>query len=211
MRAADAATILRMLIVALVVYLIVIRYDALITVLLFVVATALDAVDGYLAAWQASGYRLGFLTYARASIGRDRLAMSRASKYKSISAKQSGFGPRMDVAGDRFAEYAMWVVFAAVSIIPLFIVMAVIFIHSIADAMMGARGTSSHMRTRFAKAVYTSNASRGLINVLKIATFGYLMLVYIDAYPMVYGYVLMYALFAFIAVRGAAEIIEGAR
>lgn len=209
MRAADATTVLRMLLVALVVYLIVARYDALITVLLFVLATALDAVDGFLAAWQASGYRLGFATYVRASIGRDRLAMSRAAKYKHVSAKQSGFGPRMDVAGDRFAEYAMWVVFAVVGIVPLFIVMAVIFVHSIADALMGARGTSSRMRTRFAKAVYTSNASRGLINALKIATFGYLILAYVDSYPVLYGYLLAYALFAFVVLRGAAEIIEG--
>ncbi len=211
MRAADAATIFRMLLVAAVVYFIVVRYNALITVSLFVIATLLDAVDGYLAAWQASGYWLGFLTYAKASVGGDRLAMSRTSKYKRISAKQSSFGPRMDVAGDRFAEYAMWVTFAVVSVVPLLIVLAVIFIHSIADALMGARGTSSHMRTKFARAVYTSNASRALINILKIVTFGYLILMYIDGYPASFGYFLMYALFAFIALRGAAEIYEGAR
>ncbi len=208
MRAADAATILRMLLVAAVAYMVLARYNAWIALLLFVVAVALDAVDGFLAAWQASGYRLSVAVYARAALLKDRIAASKAAKYKRASAARAPFGPRMDIAGDRFVEYAMWIVFALVGIVPLFIVLAVVFVHSIADALMGVRGTSSRMRTRLARAVYSSNASRALINLLKVAAFGYLIVMYVGSYPAIYGAVLVYSLFAFVMLRGFVEIYE---
>ena len=117
----------------------------------------------------------------------------------------------MDIAGDRVAEYSMWVVFTYLHIIPLIILLLIIVRHSFADAMMGAKGTSSKMKSPFARAIYSSNTSRAVINALKFITFAYLILVYVNSYPILIGYVLVGALFTFIMLRGTAEIYESAK
>ena len=122
--------------------------------------------------------------------------------------KTAKFGPRMDVAGDRAVEYILWVVYTYVNVIPLFILFIVIIRHSFVDAFMAAKGTSSKMKTNFARAVYSSNLGRGGINVVKFLAFSYLSLVYIWAYPAWIGYVLVAILLAYILLRGAAEVLE---
>lgn len=211
MRAADAATIARMLLAVVVAYFVVVKFDAVAAVLLFAVVIVLDAVDGFLAIWQESRYRFGLFSYVRATLLKDRKARELASKHKRSASRKAKFGPRMDIAGDRFVEYAMWITFSIVGIVPLFLLLAVVMRHSIADALMGAKGTSSKMRSRFAKVFYTSNASRAAVNIMKALAFGYLILMYIEGYPAIIGYALIGVLFAIIMLRGAAEIYEGSR
>lgn len=208
MRAADIATVVRMLLAAAVAYLVVVKYNVLVTIAVFAAVIVLDAVDGYLAVWQESKYRFSFAAYVRATLLNNRMERSRVSRLKHASSGRARFGPRIDIAGDRFVEYTMWIVFTFLGIVPLFILIAIVFRHSVTDALMGARGTSSSMRTKFARALYTSNASRAAINLLKILTFGYLILMYVLGYPALIGYALIGLLFVFVMLRGAAEIYE---
>ncbi len=211
MRAADAATLIRTALIIIVVYLILIRFNALVTISIFVISIVLDAVDGFLAVWQLSKGKVSFSDYLGAALFRDRKSIEKVSPYKSRISRHAKFGPRMDVAGDRFAEYSMWIVFSFVGIVPLALLIAVVLRHSFADAIMAARGTSSKMKSGFARVIYTSNASRAAINVVKILTFSYMILVYVSGFPVIAGYVLVGILFAFVMLRGAAEIYEGTR
>ncbi len=208
MRAADATTIFRTFLILLVVYLVIAKFSPYITVGIFIISIALDGVDGYLAVWQVSEGKVSFGQYLNAAISGNKKAKEEISKYKEKVAAQAKFGPRMDVAGDRVAEYSMWIVFTYVGIVPLIVLLLIVIRHSFADALMGARGTSSKMKTKFARLVYSSNASRAGINVLKIVTFSYLILMYGANYPALAGYVLVALLFIFVMLRGIAEIYE---
>jgi hypothetical protein len=73
---------------------------------------------------------------------------------------------------------------------------------------MGRRGTSSRIKTRFARLVYASKSSRLIANVLKALTFSYLMLVYISGWNLQVGYALSALLVMFVTLRGVAEIRE---
>ena len=64
------------------------------------------------------------------------------------------------------------------------------------------------MKTRFARAVYSSNIGRGGINVVKFATFSYLALMYISGYPSIIGYIMTAILVSYVLLRGAAEVYE---
>lgn len=208
MRFADAATIFRTALILLVVYLVIIRYDPAVTIAVFVIATLLDAFDGYLAVMQTSRGKVGLAEYFRATVMNDAKARKKVLLYKSKAGKEARFGPRIDVAGDRVAEYSMWIVFTYLGIIPIALLLAVVIRHSFADALMGARGTSGKMKSRFARLAYSSNFSRAGINVVKILGFAYLILMYVSGYPAIIGYALVGILFTFIMVRGAAEIYE---
>ncbi|MCL5412032.1 MAG: hypothetical protein M1474_00115 [Candidatus Marsarchaeota archaeon] len=194
MKPADAVVLLRTLMIFLVVYLILIKFDPIATIALIAISLALDAVDGYLA------------KYGRVSIETIKLYARHQPPKKKI--KPTAYGARLDIAGDRVVEYTMWIVFTYVGIVPLWILLLIVLRHSFADALMGARGTSSKMKTRFARAVYASNIGRGGINVLKAVTYWYLVLVYVSGYPIIIGYALVGALVAYIMLRGAAEIYE---
>ncbi|MGC8537934.1 MAG: CDP-alcohol phosphatidyltransferase family protein [Candidatus Micrarchaeia archaeon] len=211
MRAADETTLFRTALVIAVVYLILIKFPSYLTIIIFAIALILDAFDGYFAVWQVSKHKVGIIGYMKATVLNDKKAHDEVVEYKHKVSETARFGPRMDIAGDRVAEYSMWVVFTYLHIIPLIILLLIIIRHSFADAMMGAKGTSSKMKSSFAKAVYSSNASRAVINVLKFITFAYLILVYVNSYPILVGYILVGALFTFIMLRGAAEIYESAK
>ncbi len=129
---------------------------------------------------------------------------------KHIDKKSSPFGPRIDVAGDRITEYTFWVIFTYLNIIPLFVILLVIIRHSVADAFMGFKGTSSKLKTSFARAVYGSGIGRGGVGVVKVITFSYLALVYMTnyQYPILVGYALTAILVVYILLRGAAEVYE---
>ena len=135
----------------------------------------------------------------------------RSSIVSGSIGKKAKYGPRFDVAADRIAEYSFWVTFTFLGIVPLFVVIIVIIRHSVADAFIAARGTSSKMHSGIAKALYGSSTSRALANVLKFVTFSYMILVYVSNYPIIPAYVLVGILVAFIVARGSAEVYESFR
>ncbi|MEM0201843.1 MAG: hypothetical protein QXR73_01550 [Candidatus Micrarchaeaceae archaeon] len=211
MRAADETTLFRSALVLVVVYLIIIKFPSYLTIIIFAIALILDAFDGYFAVWQVSKHKVGPIRYIKATVLNDKKAHEEIVEYKHKVSETARFGPRMDIAGDRVAEYSMWAVFAYLHIIPLIVLLLVIVMHSFADAMMGAKGTSSKMKSAFARAIYSSNSSRAAINALKFLAFAYLILVYVNSFPALIGYVLVGILFTFIMLRGAAEIYESAK
>ncbi len=207
MRLADAITLFRTALVIAVAYMIMQMMHPYLIVALIAFAMLLDGVDGYAALWQESKGEVSFVEYLRATAGNPLLA-ERIKRFKERIQQHSPHGPRMDVAGDRVAEYVFWILFTYLNIIPIFVLFIIVIRHSFADALMGARGTSSKMKTGFARAVYSSNISRGGVNVAKFLTFSYLSLVYTLGYPIIIGYVLAGILVTIVLARGAAEIYE---
>jgi phosphatidylglycerophosphate synthase len=207
MRSPDVATAARIVISIAVAYLIIDRFNPIIIVLLIAIAIATDGIDGFLAIHEESKGKISVSTYIAALTG-DQKARKTVGESKLRVAKIAPYGPRMDVAGDRVMEISLWIAFTYVHVIPLILTLLIIARHAIADALMGAKGTSSKMSSRFAQIVYKSNFSRAAINVLKFVTFSYLAFQYVWNYPAVIGYVLVAALFLFIMARGAAEIYE---
>lgn len=207
MRSADATTLMRTALAILVVYLIVIKFSPLAIILLIAFVMALDGVDGYFAVSEESEGRIGFGTYLSAAFGNVE-AKAKVGKVKQGIRKSAPHGARMDVAGDRVVEYSLWIVFTYVHILPIFVILIVLVRHSFVDALMAAKGTSSKMKTRLGKALYSSNLARGGINVVKFVTFSYLTLMYIWNYPAIIGYVLTAILVIYIVARGVAEVSE---
>ncbi len=207
MRAADAVTYFRVGLALLVVYLIIARVNPILIAALIAFVMLLDAADGYAAVWEGSAHRVSLYRYIRAAMGDPRYAPL-VKKVKLKLAKTAKFGPRIDVAGDRVVEYALWIVYAYVMVVPLFVLLIVVVRNSFVDALMAARGTSSKMKTRFARLVYSSSIGRGGINVVKFLTFSYLAFVYVWHYPIWIGYALVAVLVAYMLVRGAAEAHE---
>ncbi len=183
MNKADAITLFRTAMVFLVAYLILIRFNAYATILIIAIMFVLDFADGYA-----------------------------AKKELKKKKKLSWYGKRLDVAGDRVTEYVFWILFGFLGIVPLFIIFLIVLRHSFADALMGARGTSSKMKSSFARLFYTSNISRGGIGVVKFITFSYLSWAYITnnlfGRYLLFAYALVGILFAYIMLRGIAEIYE---
>ncbi|MEM3860310.1 MAG: CDP-alcohol phosphatidyltransferase family protein, partial [Candidatus Micrarchaeaceae archaeon] len=202
MRSADAATLLRVALVVAVVWLVLQKFNALAIAIIFVAATALDGVDGFLAVRQESKGTVSFFRYLRSSLG-NKSAREEIKAYKSKVSLSAKFGPRIDIAGDRFAEYSLLILFACLAIVPLFLVLAIVLVHSFADALMGSKGTSSKMKSQFASIVYTSNVSRASINIAKIITFSYLIFEYVDNYPAIIGQIFLGIMSAIIFARGA--------
>jgi len=207
MRSADVVEAIRVAMIVLVAYLIIAKFNSIAVVIILAIAFLLDAIDGYFAVYEQSNGRMGFITYLSSMAG-NRRAKAQLAKYKSGISKTAFYGPRMDVAGDRITEYVLFAVFVYLNIMPLFVFFVVIIVHSVADAMFGAKGTSSKMKSRFAELVYSSNIGRGSINVIKVVTFAYLSLVYLSNWPIQLGYALAGILVTCITLRGIAEIYE---
>lgn len=207
MRKADMATLFRIAAIPVIVYTVLLRTNPLIPVAIFIAALVSDGIDGFFALSEVSKGKIGFGTYVRYALGNDAAA-NMVSSYKPKIAKVAKWGPRMDIAGDRMVEYALWMLFTYVRILPFYVILIVLAVHSIADALMGGRGTSSETKTRFAKIVYTSKGSRLIANVLKALTFSYLILVYVSGWNLLVGYVLSALLVIFVTLRGSAEIYE---
>lgn len=193
--------------IVLVAYLILGKYSPVVIITLIAVAMLLDAVDGFFAVNEASNGAVGASVYIRSVLG-DKGSAHTVQGFKKRLSKAAKFGPRIDVAGDRAVEYILWVVYTVAGVIPIFVLFIVIIRHSFVDAFMAAKGTSSKMKTRFARVIYSSNLWRGGINVVKFLTFSYLSLVYIWSYPEWIGYVLVAILVSYILLRGAAELYE---
>lgn len=207
MRSADATTLFRVLLALLTVYLILVKFNGAVIVLLIAIVMFLDALDGYFAIREESKGAVGIITYFNSLLGNAK-ARSMVQKYRKRASISARFGARIDVAGDRAVEYSYWVIYTILGVVPLFVIFLIIIRHSFADAFMGAKGTSSHMKTWIGKAVYSSNIARGGINVVKFLAFSYLALVWVDAYPIWIGYVLTAVLVIYIMLRGVAEIYE---
>lgn len=207
MRSADATTLFRVFLIVVAAYLVLAKFNPVVTIALIAIAMLLDAVDGFFAVSESSKGKVSFGTYLSAVSGNAQ-AKALVAQYKGKKTKASQFGPRIDVAGDRAVEYILWITYTVVGIVPLLITILVVIRHSFVDAVMASKGTSSKMKTKFAQVVYSSNLFRGGINVVKFAAFSYLALMYVWGYPAVIGYVLVAILFIYIMVRGAAELNE---
>ena len=207
LRSADATTIVRTLLVVLLAYMIIVKFSVIADITLFALIIVMDALDGFFAVHEETKGAIGFSYYLRAALGNPN-AHAKVKEAKLSLSKSAPHGARFDVAGDRIVEYVPWIVFTYLHVLPLFLIFIVVIRHSFADALLGARGTSSKMKSAFAKAAYASNASRFGINALKFITFSYLMLVYVASYPLWLGLALAALLVVYILVRGAAEIYE---
>ncbi len=208
MRSADAATLIRTLLVFVIVYMVLIKINSIITISVILVMYLLDGFDGYLAVRSASRGKVSFAEYISAALSRNEKAKEKILAYKHNLSKIAKFGPRIDVAGDRVIEYVFWITFTYLKLIPLYVIFIVLFRHSFVDALMASRGTSSKPKTRFAKIVYSSNIGRGGINIVKFLAFAYFVLIYVSGYPLWIGYVLVVILVAYILLRGAAEAYD---
>ena len=207
MRSADESTIIRILLVLLVIFLVVIKVNPIISIAILALAFIMDGVDGYLALREQSKGKVTLSSYISYALG-DKKEAKKIKAYKEGIEKTAKYGPRFDVAADRITEYSFWAAFTVFGIVPLFVFIIVIIRHSLTDAFIGAKGTSSKMTTGLAKALYSSNISRAAINVLKFVTFSYMILVYVSAFPIIIAYVLISPLVLFIVARGIAEINE---
>ncbi|MDE1870745.1 MAG: CDP-alcohol phosphatidyltransferase family protein [Candidatus Micrarchaeota archaeon] len=207
MRSADASTIIRTGIILFVIYLILVKADPLISIALLAFAFIMDGVDGFLALSEESKGKITLRMYVSYSLGNKRYAKKIKDTKNGIE-KSARYGPRFDVAADRISEYSFWALFTFVGILPFFLLVIVIIRHSIADAFLGTKGTSSKMKTGIASALYASSISRAGVNVLKFVTFSYLILAYVSSYPLLPAYALSALLVIFIVARGAAEVYE---
>ncbi len=207
MRSADAATLFRTALAVLVVYLIIVKFYPIATVLLIAFIISLDGIDGYFAVGEESKGGITFGTYLSAAIG-DKAAKEKVSAVKKRIQKSAPHGPRMDVAGDRVVEYLFWIAFTYVHILPIYVLIIIVIRHSFVDALMASKGTSSKMKTWLGQKLYSSNIARGGINVVKFVTFSYLVLMYVWSYPAIIGYILTAILVLYILARGAAEVYE---
>lgn len=207
MRGADLATFIRVGIILLVAYLVLVGFNPAVSILLFAVALVLDGADGYLAVLEASGGKLTLGKYLR-GIGGDAKLKAAIKEAKLKATKAAPYGPRLDVIGDRIIEYIFWALFTYIHIVPLFVFIIVIVRNCAADGLMGLKGTSSKMKTAFARVMYASAPSRAAANVLKFLTFGYLILQYVAGYPVIIGQALVAILVIFMVVRGASEVYE---
>ena len=207
MRSADAATYIRTAMALVVVYLVLIKFIPAVIIFLIALVIALDGLDGYMAVSEESKGKISFTQYISAAIG-DRAMKEKVSSVKQSIKKHAPHGARMDVAGDRVVEYSFWIVFTYLHVLPIYVLLIVIIRHSFVDALMASKGTSSKMKTRIGKAMYSSNIARGGINVVKFLAFSYLALMYIAGYPAIIGYLLVGILVAYILARGVAEVYE---
>src|SRR5271157_839519 len=118
MRSADLATIIRIALILFVVYLILVKVNAIIPILLLALAFVLDGVDGYLALREASKSKVTIAMYVDYSLG-GKANAARIKSLKQSIGKTAKHGPRFDFAGDRIMEYSMWVVFSFLAIVPV--------------------------------------------------------------------------------------------
>lgn len=209
MRLADALTLFRAFLVFVIAYLILVRYNVLLIIVLIAAMYIIDALDGYFSILSISNGTVGMLMYLRYSFDSlDKKKTDRINSFKAKSNRESRHGPRIDIAGDRVVEYTFWVLFTYLNIVPLFVIFVIVLRNSFADAFMGERGTSSKLKTRFAQWIYGSALWRGGQNVIKAVTFVYLTLVYLSGWPIFPGYVLVAILVLYSLLRGVAEIYE---
>lgn len=102
MRSSDQATLARVLLSLVIVYLVIVRANPYITIALIAIAFITDGIDGYLAVREASHGSVGFLTYLKSAFGNAK-AQSAVRTIKESISQTAPYGARIDVAGDRVA------------------------------------------------------------------------------------------------------------
>ncbi|MDE1855452.1 MAG: CDP-alcohol phosphatidyltransferase family protein [Candidatus Micrarchaeota archaeon] len=184
MRSADMVSLFRLVVLALVIYLVLVKYSATVVIPLIVFLFLLDWVDGYLAA-------------------QDEKAPPR-------------YGAYLDIAIDRIIEYAFWLLFTLLSILPWFVIAIVFARNTVADYLVTRKGmTFSSMKSGFGR-IASSHIIRGAYAVLKAVNFAYLALIVVlglppSGWPILVAYGLTTVVVAFSLIRGAAEIHEALR
>ena len=94
MRSADATTIVRVLLIILVAYLIIYKFNPFVIAVLIAIAILLDAVDGFFALHEASKGRITFGKYVSALRGNERARTEVAAVKKTLK-KKAKYGARM--------------------------------------------------------------------------------------------------------------------
>lgn len=200
MRSADIATLLRFPLLLVVAYSIAIRLNAVAVVLLVAFLFVSDAFDGYFATAGRHSVPDMAAYFLHEATGRGK----KKERQKNIP----GYAPYLDIAMDRVIEYALWLVFAYLAVLPIFIFIIVFARNTIADSLvLSKRQTFSKMRSSFGR-IASSHLSRGAYGALKAINFAYLALVFVAGWPVAAAYVLTGAVVVFSLVRGAAEIYE---
>lgn len=207
MRSADMTTLIRVIIAIAAAWFILLKINPWLIAAMIIVAMLLDAIDGYFAVREVSNGKISFVDYLGYAIGNDKAA-AKVKSYRGALKKASKYGARIDIAGDRIMEYAFWIIFTYLRVLPLWILFVVFIRNCLVDSLLGSKGTSSKMKTSFASTVYSSKVGRLITPVLKAAAFSYLAFVYIAAWPILPGYVLVALLLFFFLLRGAAELWE---
>jgi phosphatidylglycerophosphate synthase len=201
MRSADIVTAVRIALVFAIAYLIILKFSAVLVVLLFLVMFGMDNLDGYFAASRSPSLS-DFASY----LGDELRGRERSSS--KASAKPPKYGAALDIAGDRITEYTFWILFTWLYLIPLYVVLIIMTRNCLADALTLSKGkTFSKMKSAFGR-VASSHKSRALYQVVKSSAIIYLALVYLAGWPAWIGYVLVAAAVVFSLIRGAAEIYE---
>jgi len=139
-------------------------------------------------------------------------------------------GAVMDVFGDRVVENVLWIVFAHIGLIPVWVPIVVMVRGLATDAVRSIARTrgDTAIRSKFGRWVVDSRASRAVYAAAKAVAFGYLLLylALIQAQvrgtdlgkmeswlPWTYmlGMGLAYLAVAFCLVRGLPVLVEGRR
>jgi CDP-diacylglycerol--glycerol-3-phosphate 3-phosphatidyltransferase len=139
-------------------------------------------------------------------------------------------GAVMDIVGDRVVENALWIVFAHIGLVPVWVPLVVVVRGLATDAVRSIARLHGEtaMRSVIGRWVVASRASRAIYAVSKFVAFGYLILylALIRAQaqglelgemegwlPQAYviGLGLVYFTVAFCLVRGVPVLVEGRR
>ena len=203
MRESDAVSVLRIPLLALLVYSIAIRLNAVIVLLLLAVLFISDSADGYMA---FSG-RHSLPDFAHYLLEEARVLRGKARKRPA----PPRYAAYLDIAIDRVIEYALWLAFTLLSILPWFVIAIVFARNTLADFLVTRRGkTFKGMRTGFGR-IASSHVSRGAYAILKAVNFGYLAMVAVLGWPLSAAYALTAVVVVFSLLRGASEIYEALR
>jgi phosphatidylglycerophosphate synthase len=203
MRKPDAASLLRIPLLLILVYAIEVRFNAAGVLILLAVLFISDSADGYL----ALGGSHSLPDFVRYLFEEARI-LRRKERKKPEPPRYAAY---LDIAVDRIIEYALWLTFTLLSILPWFVIAIVFVRNTLADLLVFGRGkTFREMQTGFGR-IASSHLSRGAYAILKAVNFGYLSLVAVAGWPAGVGYALTAAVVAFSLARGAAEISEALR
>jgi len=94
------------------------------------------------------------------------------------------FGAVIDILGDRIVENSLWIVFAHIHLIPVWVPLIVIVRGFVTDSMRSVAlakgktpfGENTMIRTEIGRLIVSSKLSRGIYGVAKVITFCYLIL-----------------------------------
>ncbi len=200
MRSADMVSLLRLPLLAFLVYLVLIRFNPVVVVLVLFFLFISDAFDGYFATLGKHTLP-DFLGYFwNEAMGR--------KKTKKFPKKMPKYAAYLDIAIDRIIDYTLWGLFTLLGLLPLIVIVVVFIRNTISDFLVVRSGkTFAKMHSAFGR-IASSHIIRGANSALKAINFAFLALVFIAGWPIAIAYVLTAITVALILLRGAAEIYE---